>query len=61
MSKHRLDPRRYTGNPDEDLDDEDLDDEKPVIRKYRDGEQKSNKPHKEKYKITKGFLGKAIY
>jgi hypothetical protein len=46
MSKHRLDPRRYTGNPDEDLDDEDLDDEKPVIRKYRDGEQKSNKPHK---------------
>ena len=45
MSKHRLDPRRYTGS-DDDLDDEDLGDEKPVIRKYRDGENKSNKPHK---------------
>lgn len=46
MSKHRLDPRRYTGSPDDDLDDDDLGDEKPVIRKYRDGGEKSNKPHK---------------
>jgi hypothetical protein len=47
MSKHRLDPRRYTGDPDEDLDDDDpLGDDKPVIRKYRNGETKGNKPHK---------------
>ncbi len=47
MTKHRLDPRRYTGNSDEDPDDDDiLAEEKPVIRKYRDDEFKGSKPHK---------------
>ncbi|MCW8844356.1 MAG: hypothetical protein OQK99_00850 [Gammaproteobacteria bacterium] len=47
MTKHRLDPRRYTGSPDDDLDDDDiLEEDKPVIRKYRDAELKGHKPHK---------------
>ncbi|MCJ7556141.1 MAG: hypothetical protein MUP90_04395 [Gammaproteobacteria bacterium] len=47
MTKHHLDPRRYTGKPDDDLDDDDiLGEEKPVLRKFRDGELKGNKPHK---------------
>lgn len=47
MTKHRLDPRRFTGNPDDDLDDDDLlGEDKPVIRKYRIDEVKGSKPHK---------------